>query len=308
MDEEERRRFPALAQLMGCYFHQDFDIYGTIDDNVDVFVISERPELTGQVPDEVEQALREFHSEAELDAFVERLGSDVIPHDGEGYRAWLGELARLIRTGEAGHARRARLGPFPGTRPTRHGSTFSPQLARAERTVEHILQRSTSRVVEWLAGPDRRLVIRRATRRKVGSVFDSYRCKSADARGIHVVLERDPDVRDDWHVQRCYPIVEARSTSIATPALGHLVGAYFHQDWTAEYDNQAQAVDTFICGSPTWSSPVITEIETLCEALPEERALYEHLLALGCEFGIHSGLETYRGWLTEIVRRVQAAT
>ena len=39
---------------------------------------------------------------------------------------------------------------------------------------------------------------------------------------------------------------------IETPALAHLLGGYFHQDWAVEFrDDEWAAVTAFVTGSPS---------------------------------------------------------
>lgn len=87
---------PALWHLMGAYLHQDYDLDGTIDDNIDLFVV-DTPDLAPALPAEVERALRELSTEAELEAFVDDLGCQVLPPRGLTYREWLTQIADRVR-------------------------------------------------------------------------------------------------------------------------------------------------------------------------------------------------------------------
>ncbi|MFC4782858.1 contact-dependent growth inhibition system immunity protein [Nocardioides sp. MAHUQ-72] len=87
---------PALEELMGTYLHQDYDIVGTVDDNVDTF-LRESPELAVQLPREVAWALDTYSSEQDLHTFVHELGCQIRPLEDEGgYRGWLTEIARRV--------------------------------------------------------------------------------------------------------------------------------------------------------------------------------------------------------------------
>lgn len=88
---------PALQQLMGAYLHQDYDIVGSVEDNVDAFV-SDSPELGLLLPAEVDWALDHFQAEPDLQRFLFSLGCQLSPLEGEGgYRGWLREIARRVR-------------------------------------------------------------------------------------------------------------------------------------------------------------------------------------------------------------------
>ncbi|WP_243056653.1 contact-dependent growth inhibition system immunity protein [Nocardioides sp. SR21] len=89
-------RFPALWHLMGAYLHQDYDLTGTIDENIDRFV-TETPDLAPKLPAEVEEALLELTTEEELDAFVDALGCQVLPPDNLSHREWLTGIAARVR-------------------------------------------------------------------------------------------------------------------------------------------------------------------------------------------------------------------
>ncbi|GAA4698401.1 contact-dependent growth inhibition system immunity protein [Nocardioides conyzicola] len=95
--EEE---WPALWQLMGAYLHQDFDAFGTIDDNIDLFVL-ESPDLAPALPAEVQRALDQFSTEPELEAFVDDLGCQVLPPGDLTYREWLTQIADRVRAAAA---------------------------------------------------------------------------------------------------------------------------------------------------------------------------------------------------------------
>jgi hypothetical protein len=87
---------PALRQLMGAYLHQDFDLTGTVDDNVEAFAI-ESPDLAHQLPAEVDYLVASVNADAELRDRLEDLGCQVLPEDGA-TQAWLIELSERIRS------------------------------------------------------------------------------------------------------------------------------------------------------------------------------------------------------------------
>jgi hypothetical protein len=92
-----------------------------------------------------------------------------------------------------------------------------------------------------------------------------------------------------------------------TPALAHLMGAYFHQDWGFDYADVGAAVDDFVEGEPALAPRLADEIDEVLASFTDEASLDAYLQGIGSNYTAEDG-ETYRGWLTEIARRVEAAT
>ena len=94
-----------------------------------------------------------------------------------------------------------------------------------------------------------------------------------------------------------------------TPALEHLVGAYFHLDWADEFDDDPwRALDAFISGTPDLAPRVPEEVSALLRELPTDDEVGAYLAALGSAFTPSREDSGYRGWLTEVARRVREAT
>ena len=93
-----------------------------------------------------------------------------------------------------------------------------------------------------------------------------------------------------------------------TPALAHLAGAYFHQDWGLDAEDEWDVIDDFVRGTPDLAPLLPAEIDLLIAAAVTEDELMTHLDALGCEFTGQARYGGYRGWLTEVARRVREAT
>jgi hypothetical protein len=90
--------FPALRQLMGAYFHQDWELDGDESDVVDLFVRHE-PESADRLPAEVDRLLAELPDEPALRSFIlEDLGAYYLA-DAEGgtFRGWLSQIAERVR-------------------------------------------------------------------------------------------------------------------------------------------------------------------------------------------------------------------
>lgn len=98
------------------------------------------------------------------------------------------------------------------------------------------------------------------------------------------------------------------TTMIETAALAHLMGAYFHQDWAAEFDSDWHAAaDAFIAETPDLP-PVIPSEWNGCSRRSRGMPASSHISTLGCEYSVLPGERGYRTRLTEIARRIQAAT
>lgn len=85
--------YPALYQLLGAYFHQDWSLDGTELGVLDTF-ISDEPDLARGLPREVAKTLSTNPSESELEKSLFQLGSYYAaqPADG-GYRGFLERIA-----------------------------------------------------------------------------------------------------------------------------------------------------------------------------------------------------------------------
>lgn len=80
---------PALRDLMGGYFHQDWFTYGTEDDVVDQFM-ADQTSLRGKLVPEIELLLTSDLDERDLAHLVADLGCEYDPRQRYGsYRAWL---------------------------------------------------------------------------------------------------------------------------------------------------------------------------------------------------------------------------
>jgi len=95
---------PALDQLLGLYFHEDWALEDdTPWDVVDHFV-REEPQLAAGLPDEVNEVLSHQPTEEQLKHLVhEELVCDYLPTaDGWTYRGWLLAVADRMRQAKAG--------------------------------------------------------------------------------------------------------------------------------------------------------------------------------------------------------------
>ncbi len=85
-----------------------------------------------------------------------------------------------------------------------------------------------------------------------------------------------------------------------TPALYHLMGAYFHEDWDLD-GTEDEVVDAFLAGEPRFAPLLVSEIESVLDDV------FHRTRARGTarHFGrLHTGPDPtsggYRGFLTRI--------
>ncbi len=93
-------KLPALHQFMGAYLHQDFDLVGTIDENLALFARNS-PLLADTLPREIDQVLANALTEAELESLLDEIGCQAAPPDGTTYREWLTHIAHRVRAATA---------------------------------------------------------------------------------------------------------------------------------------------------------------------------------------------------------------
>jgi len=89
---------PALSELMNGYFHQDWDTYGSDDEQVVRVFVADDPDLAALLPDEIDVLLSSSVSEAELETLLRSFGCETDPFSTDGsYRTWLTQLAAYAR-------------------------------------------------------------------------------------------------------------------------------------------------------------------------------------------------------------------
>ncbi|WP_241518452.1 contact-dependent growth inhibition system immunity protein [Streptomyces sp. CB03238] len=84
------------------------------------------------------------------------------------------------------------------------------------------------------------------------------------------------------------------------PELAHLLGAYFHQDFDAEYASHRAAVDDYLSGvSPDDPRAVTAEIEDFLALNPDDAALRQSARITGLGVGPPAGVPLRR-WLADL--------
>ena len=92
-----------------------------------------------------------------------------------------------------------------------------------------------------------------------------------------------------------------------TPALDHLLGAYFHQDWSRD-GTEDQTVETFVADEPDLAAALPREIKALLANVPDEDDLRRALFEKGSYYTPSANEGAYRRWLEEVSRRAQEHT
>jgi len=90
------------------------------------------------------------------------------------------------------------------------------------------------------------------------------------------------------------------------PELHDFFGAYFHQDWPAEYQTAEQALDAFLAESDLEIlETVLQELGVLLKQRKTECEMKEYLLReLSCYYSYWTAWETSEAWLHDIACRI----
>lgn len=84
---------PQIETLMGAYYHEDF---AGIWESLDLYINDSSTEERGILANEIAALLDEM-TDDELDAYLEKLGSNVyLGDDPAAYRTWLEDIARRV--------------------------------------------------------------------------------------------------------------------------------------------------------------------------------------------------------------------
>ena len=91
--------------------------------------------------------------------------------------------------------------------------------------------------------------------------------------------------------------------------LRQLMAAYFHQDWSEEYDGSWEvAVDDFMRREPSRVAHTRAEIATLLGDTDDDGELGRALEALGNYYWPGEGTEPHRQWLVQVESRLSTPT
>ncbi|HSF35940.1 MAG TPA: contact-dependent growth inhibition system immunity protein [Nocardioides sp.] len=89
----------AVEQLMGAYFHQDWDIDGgQVSDTVAAFLHEPRDTVLAAA-DQIDELIDMNLPEGGLAALLESMGCQYYAGESDGdYRQWLGDIQRQLRS------------------------------------------------------------------------------------------------------------------------------------------------------------------------------------------------------------------
>ncbi|WP_053213456.1 contact-dependent growth inhibition system immunity protein [Pseudomonas sp. Q12-87] len=92
------------------------------------------------------------------------------------------------------------------------------------------------------------------------------------------------------------------------PELHDFFGAYFHQDWPAEYGTVEEVLDAFLAESDVDDLRAVQqEVNILLERRKGELELRTYLLReLSCYYSYWNAWETGEAWLRHIARRLSS--
>lgn len=90
-------------------------------------------------------------------------------------------------------------------------------------------------------------------------------------------------------------------------ALEHLMGAYFHQDWTEDGGTVEDTVQAFLREPPAMTSQAVNDIDTLLTSGHAEGELTEVLRRMGCDYYAGDSDDDYRQWLLHVRHLLQTA-
>ena len=85
-------------------------------------------------------------------------------------------------------------------------------------------------------------------------------------------------------------------------ALEHLMGAYFHQDWTEDGGTVEDTVKAFMKEPSDVTAQAVKDIDSLLASAHAEGELSAVLTQMGCDYYAGESDEDYRAWLLEVRR------
>ena len=89
-----------------------------------------------------------------------------------------------------------------------------------------------------------------------------------------------------------------------TPALEHLIRAYFHEDWPSTGSSE-DVVDEFATDEPDLAAALPSEIDLVLASMPDEGDVEAFLDRLGCAYAAERHAGGYRRWLADIADRAR---
>lgn len=96
---------PALEQLMGAYFHQDWELFGSTHMEVVDHFVEDDPDFAATLPTEIAVVLERLPSDAAVGQYLDSLGCQILIRSEGGYRQWLADIAARVQE-RLSHTRR----------------------------------------------------------------------------------------------------------------------------------------------------------------------------------------------------------
>lgn len=98
-----------------------------------------------------------------------------------------------------------------------------------------------------------------------------------------------------------------RNSAVDYPNLHHLIGGYFHQDWSSDGETDGEVV-RFYCRMEKRESlqGAVADIDRLLRMAESEDRLLQILRQLGCAYRVTSArdwLQQVRTWIEDSLRR-----
>ena len=92
------------------------------------------------------------------------------------------------------------------------------------------------------------------------------------------------------------------------PYLNHLVGGYFHQDWTSDGATSDEVV-AFYCRKERLENRrgAISDIDRILKITETEEQLSSALRQFGCAYRVDGDEESIRGWLQRVRRLIKSS-
>lgn len=189
---------------------------------------------------------------------------------------------------------------FLGDRPPRHASSFRDE-EEAEHVIGEVIDLNSDEIAAWLETGRPWLMVESTFDRTTGIATEGD--DVVEVSGVRLVLARAADRPEGFRVHNGYP-QRARTPRLDLPALRHLAGAYFHQEWVEDHGSYPELVYAFADQSPDLALRLLEELP-LCRLLSEQEldALFDQL---GCELTLASD-ETWHLWLNDVEWRVRDA-
>ena len=162
-------------------------------------------------------------------------------------------------------------------------------------------------IERWLDGDERRVSFVGDIGRPAGRVANAFG-QVWESSWVRAVLTKDSRSRDGWWLLTGYPTPATSDepvTSLETPALAHLAGAYFHQDWFDDLGDCDRVGATYVADSPGLAPLLPAEVGALLAEVSDDVELQAHLLDLGCEFRAYPEEGGPRAWLRYVAEAVQ---